>query len=283
MLKTRVITAAVLLVLFLAAIIGLPPFGWALFVSLIVAVAAWEWGGLLAWERLQRLILGGGFFLFCLLILLFQPRALGVLTGFDINAWLLGRWFYLPAAFFWVAVVPLWMRQRWPLPRSAGGVLIGVLVLLPAWLALIQLWRMGSVNLLAIMALVWVADSAAYFAGRALGRHKLAPAISPGKTWEGAIGAGVAVVLYGVMLAKYLLPAGIVGNIFILVPTMLGLTAISIFGDLFESMLKRQAGIKDSSNILPGHGGILDRIDSLTSTLPIVALIWLSCSTGVTR
>ena len=283
MLKTRVITAAVLLVLFLAAIIGLPPFGWALFVSLIVAVAAWEWGGLLAWERLQRLVLGGGFFLCCLLILLFQPRALGVLTGFDINAWLLGRWFYLPAAFFWVAVVPLWMRQRWPLPRSAGGVLIGVLVLLPAWLALIQLWRMGWVNLLAIMALVWVADSAAYFAGRAFGRHKLAPAISPGKTWEGAIGAGVAVVLYGVMLAKYLLPAGIAGNIFILVPTMLGLTAISIFGDLFESMLKRQAGIKDSSNILPGHGGILDRIDSLTSTLPIVALIWLSCSAGVTR
>ena len=124
------------------------------------------------------------------------------------------------------------------------------------------------------MALVWLADSAAYFVGRAFGRNKLAPAISPGKTWEGAIGAGLAVAVCGVALAGYL-PARIAANPALLVLLLFGLTAISIAGDLFESMLKRQAGLKDSSSILPGHGGILDRIDSLTSTLPIVALIWL--------
>jgi len=127
---------------------------------------------------------------------------------------------------------------------------------------------------LAIMAVVWLADIGAYFSGRRFGKHKLAPAISPGKTWEGAIGGGVLVLAYGLLLSSRL-PAALAGNLLLLLPVLLLLTAISIVGDLFESLLKRQAGLKDSSNVLPGHGGVLDRIDSLTSTMPLVALVWL--------
>jgi phosphatidate cytidylyltransferase len=121
------------------------------------------------------------------------------------------------------------------------------------------------------LAVVWVADIAAYFSGRAFGRHKLAPTISPGKTWEGAIGASIGVMAFGTVVAVSLNvppPAGWLGFIGL----MVAYTAVSIIGDLFESLLKRQAGLKDSGTLLPGHGGILDRIDSLTSTLPIAGL-----------
>jgi len=124
------------------------------------------------------------------------------------------------------------------------------------------------------MALVWIADIAAYFTGRAFGRRKLAPQISPGKTWEGAYGATVGVLVYGLAMYGLFAPSNGVSPL-LLVPVLLLLTAVSIIGDLFESLLKRQAGIKDSSQLLPGHGGILDRIDSLTSTLPLVTLFWL--------
>jgi phosphatidate cytidylyltransferase len=115
------------------------------------------------------------------------------------------------------------------------------------------------------MATVWIADSAAYFAGSAYGRHKLAPAISPGKTWEGVLGAWIAVTLYGLILcwAKGLNLWWVVG--------LWGITLLSIMGDLFESLLKRQAGLKDSGSILPGHGGVLDRIDGLLPALPVAA------------
>ena len=129
------------------------------------------------------------------------------------------------------------------------------------------------------MALVWIADIAAYFSGRAFGRHKLAPSVSPGKTWEGAVGAVVAVILYGLALRHFYpqmyAPIFTQAPLALLIVGLVVLTAISIIGDLFESLLKRQAGIKDSSNLLPGHGGVLDRIDSLTSTLPMVALLTL--------
>jgi phosphatidate cytidylyltransferase len=128
--------------------------------------------------------------------------------------------------------------------------------------------------LLAAMALVWVADIAAYFTGRAFGKRKLAPAISPGKTWEGVAGAVVGVMIYGAVVLNF---SPLAGNVPLAAPLLvlllLVLTAVSVMGDLFESLLKRQAGIKDSSNLLPGHGGVLDRIDALTSTLPLAALI----------
>jgi phosphatidate cytidylyltransferase len=121
---------------------------------------------------------------------------------------------------------------------------------------------------------VWVADIAAYFSGRAFGRHKLAPSISPGKTWEGVLGAVLGVTGYGTVILLFFplidhWPLGVPATLAII----LLYTAVSIIGDLFESLLKRQAGIKDSSHLLPGHGGILDRIDSLTSALPFAALL----------
>ena len=275
MLKTRVITAVVLLCAFLSALFYLPPLGWLLFATLVAAVAAWEWGALMGFAGASRVVLGAGLAVISLGLAALEPAALGLEPGFAEAGWRLGRWFYVPAAAFWLLVVPCWLRRRWPLPKSALGVALGALLILPTWLALVQLRQVGPLALIAIMAVVWLADIAAYFSGRALGRHKLAPSISPGKTWEGAVGGALAVIVYGFVLAPRL-PAALAENSALLLLVLVVLTAISVIGDLFESLLKRQAGIKDSSNILPGHGGVLDRIDSLTSTLPLVALVWLA-------
>ena len=132
--------------------------------------------------------------------------------------------------------------------------------------------RVAPAFLLGVMAVVWIADTAAYFAGRRFGRHKLAPTISPGKTWEGVAGAFCALALYAgalsMLVGMPLLSLGLMVS---------GLLYLSVLGDLFESWIKRVSGMKDSGNILPGHGGVLDRIDALTSTLPIATgmLMWL--------
>ncbi|MEF8699357.1 MAG: phosphatidate cytidylyltransferase [Candidatus Accumulibacter sp. UW26] len=274
MLRTRVITALCLLAVFLCALFYLPPFGWLLFVTVIAAIAAWEWGGLMQFASGARLTLAALLVIVCAALAALDPAAVGLTNGFGEAAWRLGAYFYLPAAAFWLLLVPIWLRRRWTLTHPALAVATGMLLLLPVWLALVQLRQAGPLALLAVMALVWLADSGAYFAGRRFGKHKLAPAISPGKTWEGAIGGGLTVLVYGLVLSSRL-PAPLAGNLPLLLLLLIGLTAVSIFGDLFESLLKRQAGLKDSSGVLPGHGGVLDRIDSLTSTLPLVTLGWL--------
>ena len=272
MLKTRVITALVLLVLVLPSLFFLPQAYWALLVALFIGVAAWEWGGLLGFEQTKRLLTGTALATLCAAAILLDPAAI---AG-ALSPWVMVS--YGMAALFWCAVIPFWLRAKWKLPHGFPGLLVGLVVLFPTWLALVQLRVAGPGVLLAIMATVWMADIAAYFSGKTFGKHKLAPTISPGKTWEGALGAGVGVVLYGIVLrlafsfAPVALPLWVLG--------LLAVTAISIMGDLYESMLKRQAGIKDSSNVLPGHGGVLDRIDSLTSTLPVVALLWLLVARG---
>ena len=136
-------------------------------------------------------------------------------------------------------------------------------------LCLIPVTRHRSAAPAGIHGSIWISDTAAYFAGRALGKHKLAPNISPGKTWEGVAGAVVAVSIYALIWARV---AGEAGHTKFLMPLLLILAIMGIIGDLFESLIKRHAGLKDSGNILPGHGGILDRIDALTSTLPIAVL-----------
>jgi phosphatidate cytidylyltransferase len=272
MLKTRVITALVLLALVLPSLFFLPQAYWALLVALFIGVAAWEWGGLLGLDQPGRLLTGVALAMLCVAAVLLDPAAIdGVLSPWVMLS-------YGIAALFWCAVIPFWLRAKWKLPHGLPGLLIGLVVLFPTWLALVQLRVAGPGVLLAIMATVWMADIAAYFSGKSFGKHKLAPTISPGKTWEGAIGAGVGVVLYGIVLrlAFSFAPVGLP----LWVLCLLAVTAISIMGDLYESMLKRQAGIKDSSNVLPGHGGVLDRIDSLTSTLPVVALLWLLVARG---
>ena len=275
MLKTRIITAVVLLSAFLSALFYLPPTGWAVFATLVAVLAAWEWAALAALGQGPRIAFGALVVLVCAAIAALDPAALGIGGVTTEAAWRMGRWFYVPAAAFWLLVAPLWIRWRWPLPKSVGGLLVGLVLILPTWLAFIQLRLAGALALVAIMATVWLADIAAYFFGRALGKHKLAPAISPGKTWEGAIGGGLAVLVYGFILGPRL-PAALSGNYALIFIMFLLLAVLSVMGDLFESLLKRQAGLKDSSALLPGHGGVLDRIDSLTSTLPLVALVWLS-------
>lgn len=273
MLKTRIVTAILLFAAFFCALFFLPPLGWIGVTALVAAVAFWEWGALMKQPGKIRLALGIVTIAVCAGITATFPSALGLDGYSSATAWHVGRWLYLPAGLFWLFVVPLWLRCRWTLQSPVAGCVTGVVVILPTWLALVQLRQLGVVPLLAVMAVVWLADIAAYFSGRAFGRHKLAPTISPGKTWEGAVGGAMAVVLYGLLFASRL-PQVLEENRLMLMFLLVVLTVISVLGDLFESMLKRQAGMKDSSNVLPGHGGVLDRIDSLTSTLPLVSLAW---------
>ncbi len=276
MLKTRILTALLLFIFFVSALFVFPHILWVAVATLVACLAAWEWGGFQRFSAAFRIGLAFAVAGLALVFASLAPEALGLGRGFDLlSAWSLGRWFYAPAAVFWFLVVPFWLRGRWALSGQWGGVLIGLLVILPTWLALIQLRHLGPWVLLAIMALVWVADTGAYFCGRTFGRRKLAPNISPGKTWEGAIGGGLFVVLYGAAVRHFAFDLSALNGWPVFVMALVVFAALSVIGDLFESLLKRQAALKDSSALLPGHGGVLDRIDSLTSTLPLVALAWL--------
>jgi phosphatidate cytidylyltransferase len=257
MLKTRVITALALLGIFLCILFVIPKASVPWVFGLVAALAAWEWAGLLSAGQTLRVAYA----------VVVSAACLGTLhlaeTLFPI--------YWAFAGLLWLAVIPFWLKAQWSLTRHRIlGYVLGCAVIVPTWAALVALHGRGPWVLFGAMALVWVADIAAYFTGRAFGRNRLAPTISPGKTWEGVVGAFVATLIYGFCAAM------VVG---IPVAANLGwaaflpvLTAVSIIGDLFESMIKRQAGVKDSSHLLPGHGGVLDRIDSQTSTLPLVAL-----------
>jgi phosphatidate cytidylyltransferase len=170
------------------------------------------------------------------------------------------------AAAFWLVAAPLWL---WRGVSSGQGRLLltaGFFVVPPAALGLVALAPMGA---LLVLGLVWIADSGAYFVGSAWGRRKLAPAISPGKTWEGAIGGTAAALVYAIICATF--TEGLLGVSYL--AAALALAVLSIIGDLFESAVKRQAAVKDSGTLLPGHGGILDRIDSATAALPVAAFL----------
>lgn len=254
MLKARIATALLLVAGFLAVLFLLSPPAAGFVFALVAALGGWEWAGLMQASARGRIVYAVLVLVLCLLF--WSSPAQGFLLLWGLSA------------AFWLLFAPLWLRQGW----SASCATLGLVVLLPTWAAMVSLHGRGAVLLLAVMALVWVADIAAYFAGRAFGRHKLAPSISPGKTWEGVAGAVVGVLAYGFAVAPFLPVVRDVDRL-TLAGCLLLLTALSIFGDLFESLAKRQAGAKDSSQLLPGHGGILDRIDSQTSTLPLVALL----------
>lgn len=273
MLKTRIITAFILLFGLLAALFFLPASLWLAFCSLVCAGAAWEWGGLARFAGISRPVFAVLTGFACLLLGAYA----GLGGGEPVAATLVPL--YLISAAFWLGAIPFWLRAKWQLSSVSAGVAVGLIVMVPPALALAHLRQLGPWLLLGIMAMVWVADIAAYFSGRAFGRRKLAPAISPGKTWEGAAGAALGVLAFGYTVLFVFGGAELPGWVFgVALPLLFGFTAVSIIGDLFESLLKRQAGVKDSGALLPGHGGILDRIDSLTSTLPLAGLValWLA-------
>ncbi len=267
MLKQRLLTAAILLPLLLAGMFLLPNPAWTLVVLVPTALGAFEWAKLAKLSGKQR----GGFVaavvLSGLLLALAQWRSPSLSASAAV-------WLYLIALLFWTIAAPAWLYFKWRVSAPVPMMLAGWVVLVPAWFAVATLQKSAAL-LLMLMLVVWIADTAAYFAGRRFGRHKLAPQISPGKTWEGVIGAAIAVLIYGFAVGVVLQPdanfydrAGLM--VFICV-----LTAFSIIGDLFESWIKRQAGAKDSGELLPGHGGILDRIDSMTAAMPFAALYFL--------
>lgn len=271
MLKTRVITALVLLVLFLAALFWLSPRAWAAFAGVLVIPAAWEWGRLIKLRPTA-----------CGLYVVLVAAACASLIGLEQGGPRIAQTaVYLVASLFWMVAVPLWLWRSW-LPRSRWlGAATGLVVLVPTWLALVELRDLGPWLLLLLMSVAWISDIAAYFAGRRFGRRKLAPSISPGKTWEGVGGAVLAVSAYAALWSYAWQPyfpqalKSMRFGAFGMLLFLWLLTAIGIYGDLFESALKRQAGVKDSGVLLPGHGGVLDRIDALSAVLPVAALAYL--------
>ena len=267
MLRTRILTALVIAALLVPAIFFLERLHWALLTGLITAIAGWEFGRLAGFCPNGQWRFGGLVGLLCIgAALLLPPPALDAA----------GRVALIVSAAFWLGVVPFWLRARWQGVAHWKMSLVGLAVLLPTWYALIALRERAPGWLLAAVALVAAADIAAYFFGRKFGRRKLAPNISPGKTWEGVFGA-MATVTVIALTAQLALGGADPLRLALLVVAMPVLTLVSVSGDLFESMLKRQVGLKDSSQLLPGHGGVLDRIDSHTAALPLMALLltWL--------
>lgn len=262
MLRARVITALILLAALLGVLFLLPPPAVAAAFALVAALAAWEWAGLMRIDMPGRVMYAAVVTLFCWQIYVVGESAFVLFWG--------------GAALFWLAVAALWLRWRWTMAGNDFlGYALGLLLIVATWAAMVALHGRGPWVLVGVMSMAWVADIAAYFAGRAFGRRKLAPTISPGKTWEGVAGAVAGVLVYGICIAVatgYAAAASAAGLLAGALLLLL-LTGLGIIGDLFESLIKRQAGVKDSSGLLPGHGGILDRIDSLLAILPPAALI----------
>ncbi|ALM51344.1 phosphatidate cytidylyltransferase [Halomonas huangheensis] len=265
MLRQRVITAAWLAPLALLGLFGLQGGAFAAFTAFIVLLAGWEWGNLSglpgrATRGVAVAVLGGAMLTLWLADLATSTAILAVgVVGWVINLW-------------WVTGHPERQAQWSP---TAVRLAMGLWVLLPTWVGFNLLRESGAVWLLFVLLVVWGADIGAYFCGRAFGRRKLAPKVSPAKSWEGVYGgmAVTASLAVAFALAHHWSP----GATLLLVVLTLIVTMASVLGDLLESMLKRHRGIKDSSQLLPGHGGVMDRIDSLTAAVPCFALFfsWL--------
>ncbi len=273
MLKQRVITAIVLLAILLPALFYRTPVPFCALALLMIAAGAWEWGRLNAFGQ------AGSFGLAALCVLAcglswyggLLDRPLPILWAAAGVAWVLAGAWLLRAG------VPGWAAIPRALRLSGGFVALWM-----AWLAIAQARVMGIEFLLSVLVLVWVADIFAYFAGRALGgrfsKGKLAPSISPGKSWEGVWGGMAGVValslswsfwggnsLYGQLVQRH--------GVALMLLAVVFLAAMSVVGDLVESLIKRSAGVKDSSGLLPGHGGVLDRVDALLPTLPLAMML----------
>lgn len=282
MLKQRVITAAVLIALLLGAILAPTPWALVLILCLLASCAVWEWLRLSYTEH--SLVPFAVAVLFALLSFFVAQQRID-----DVSLAVLQR---SPLVLISPAVIAYWvlgvgvalvLAQTQHRQSRVGFSIFGVLSIAVAWMAVVDMWLYrGAWYLLSMLAVVWVADIAAYFTGKAFGKRKLAPNISPGKTWAGVGGAVIGVIAW--IFISALWPGSFGAELihnwswFGAVIIAVLLTFFSIVGDLFESLLKRRAGVKDSSQLLPGHGGVLDRIDALIPVAPLAAFLagpWL--------
>ena len=257
MLSHRVLTVSVLLPIFLAALFGLPQWAWGALMLAVVLLAAFEWGKLAPLSNTARIVFMLAVTAGCVAVALADPEPAGMVL-------------LAMGVVFWLGAVPLWLTGKVAATPNHIA-MAGFIVLVCAWYAL-YLLHVNPGRLLALLAIVWIADTAAYFAGRRFGKHKLAPRISPGKTWEGVMGAAAAVGVYYALLWLAIAPDFLGGNRSADLALVIAVAVLSIEGDLFESWMKRRAGVKDSGALLPGHGGILDRIDGVVAILPLAAL-----------
>lgn len=266
MLRARIITALALGAIILLALFAAPPVITALVMSVIVLAGAWEWSAFLR---------GAGLPARCAFLLLVVAVALWAqlqirdpaqflnLLYLAIGGWCL--------ALLWILIAP-GAAPRW------AALLMGVVALVPTLLSLIRIdahWSHGAEWTLFVLLLAFAADTGAFFAGRGFGKHRLAPRVSPGKTWEGVIGGVLAVAVVGLAGAWWF---GQPTGPFLLLSLVAGL--FSVVGDLTESLLKRGAGLKDSGALFPGHGGVLDRIDSVTAAAPVLVLGLIQLGVG---
>jgi len=269
----RVLTAVVLVVVVLAAIFKLPAHGFGLFLLLILSAAIWEWSALAGlksvFSRLAYLLL----LLFLISLVEFLSPSIAIIMMPGLLFWSM--------AFYWVL--------RYPGGEAAWGqvpvlLLLGVALLLPAWSGFRYLRNQEFYifHLIFLPGLVASADIGAYFSGRAFGKHKLAPMVSPNKTWEGVAGGIISCIAVTLLTAALLVSTRFalsVPDYLLFGGAALVIAAISVLGDLFESMVKRFRGVKDSGRLLPGHGGVLDRIDALTAAIPLYTLMLLQLET----
>ena len=273
MLKQRLITAVVLLALLLPALVAPSPWPFAALTLLLIAAAGWEWGRLNAAPQGLAVAFGVGLALVCV-----AAWSAGWTTAAPPSAWWLATagWVFGGSAALRAGVAG-WPRIATPLRCG-----LGLVALATAWLAIAGAKAIGVNFLLSIFCLVWVADIAAYFCGRRFGKRKLALSISPGKSWEGACGGMAGALLLAIvwlLVDRSQGPALASASLYTRLDARLGLVgmlvcvallaAMSVVGDLVESLVKRSAGAKDSSRLLPGHGGVLDRIDALLPVFPI--------------
>ncbi len=264
MLKKRLLTAGLLLPFAIGGVLWLPTIPFSIVSGIVFLLGMWEWTALSGFSSIAGRI--GAFFLMPIILLLI----LAVLQTLGKKALYEDALLFIIA--FWVAALITLLRYPKDIAwykNKAVSLMIGCMVLAPAWAMLVALQRENPHWVLYVLALIWIADSAAYFVGKKFGKHKLLAKVSPGKTWEGALGALAAT-----------LPVTIIG-FWLLEPIqsffswmILGLITVifSMVGDLFESAFKRMRNLKDSGSLLPGHGGILDRIDSLTAAVPIFTI-----------
>ncbi len=272
MLKQRVLSALILAPLALAAILWLKPDGFILMVAAIFALGSWEWARLAGYHK-PRARMGGT----ALMLALMAAVGLALWQSQHLN------WFVEATAVLWL-LLPFWFFR----PKKGSGLgrrrrllklLLGCWILLGSLAAIYWLRMLGgndnglqaSAWIFLLLLLIWAADIGAYFAGKNVGRHKLAPAISPGKTWEGVVGGLLLALLVG-WAARQFFALGAGSSLALWLLLVAAVSLISVVGDLFISLLKRQAGLKDSSHLIPGHGGILDRFDSLLAASPWLAL-----------